>query len=315
MSDTGRVVFVGAGPGAADLITVRGAQRLAQADIVLVPAGAVCSEFVHEHVNPSAELINSSAFGFEQSVALYRRAAAQRAIMVVLRPGELSLWTDLSLHLDACRRLGMRAECVPGVSVFASAAAEAGTELAGTHAAEPVILSRGPASTAQQQLAELARQGGTLALSASAARTSDVVTELRTGGYTDDTPVVVAYKPSWPDQQVLHTTLGKLERTVKQHRLWRNTIFLIGKALVGIKPFATNGTRNGTAGGANGRGSSRPYQTNGAYRGAGNAVSNGVSSARNGAAGTYQRRKAVPKSSPKSTSRRSPAVATGRDGA
>jgi hypothetical protein len=82
-----------------------------------------------------------------------------------------------------------------------------------------------------EHIREFARHGTTMAIFLSAARSGQLVDELRAGGYPDDTPVVVAYKVTWPDELVLHTTVGELSETVKQHKLWRHTLFLVGKAL------------------------------------------------------------------------------------
>jgi precorrin-4/cobalt-precorrin-4 C11-methyltransferase len=232
VSATGRVVFVGAGPGAADLITVRGARCIAEADVVLWPAGVVAIECVREHARPDAELIDSSGWGPEQALALYRRAAARRLTVAVLHVGS----GELARQLDACRRLGMQVELVPGVSTFAAAAAAAGTSLIGT----PVTVAGSDSSGVDCGQLRLFHtdESGTVAVAVSAAKAGLLAQQLRAGGYTDDTPVVVAYKVSWPDQLVVHTTLGELECTVKRHRLWRQTVFLVGRALQ-AKPFAT----------------------------------------------------------------------------
>jgi precorrin-4/cobalt-precorrin-4 C11-methyltransferase len=89
-----------------------------------------------------------------------------------------------------------------------------------------------------EHIRAFARHGTTMAIFLSAARTGMLTDELRAGGYPDETPIVVAYKASWPDELVLHTTLGDLEATVKEHKLWRHTLFLVGPAL------AASGTRS-----------------------------------------------------------------------
>jgi len=231
----GRVSFIGAGPGAADLITVRGARRLAEADIVLWSASLVTLECIREHSRPDAEVIDSSRLTHEEALEIYRRAAARRLRVARLYSGDPTLWGTVQEQYDACRRLGLEVEIVPGVSVVSAAAAAVGRELTAAEIAQSVVLTRLEGSTTVasegERVRELARHGTTMAVFLSASRTGQLVEELRAGGYPDDTPVVVASKVSWPDEMLLSTTLGELEQTVKAHKLWRHTLFLVGRAL------------------------------------------------------------------------------------
>jgi len=247
VSATGRVVFVGTGPGAADLITVRGARRIAEADIVLWPAGAVPVECVREHARPDAELIDSSRWGNEQLLATFRRAAARRLTVAVVHAGELPTAGELGRQHDACRQLGMRVEIVAGVSVFAAAAAAAGRELTGEAPDDAVIATRTDCGLVRlpewTRQASPGRHGSTTAVVAPAARAGVLVEQLRASGYPDDTPVLVAYKISLPDQLVLRTTLGELECAVKNHRLWRQTVFLVGRIFGAAQPRRNGGVK------------------------------------------------------------------------
>jgi hypothetical protein len=149
--------------------------------------------------------------------------------------GDPSLWGAVQEQYDSCQRLGLEVEIVPGVSAFSAAAAIAGRELTVPEVAQSVILTRLEGGKTPmpdgEQIREFARHGTTMAIFLSAARSGQLVDELRAGGYPDDTPVVVAYKVTWPDELILHTTVGELAETVKQHKLWRHTLFLVGKAL------------------------------------------------------------------------------------
>jgi precorrin-4 C11-methyltransferase len=232
---TGRVSFIGAGPGAADLITVRGAKRIAEADIVVWAASLVDPECVREHARPDAELVDSSLITHEDVLAVYRRAAGERLRVARVHSGDPSLWGAVQEQYDSAKKLGLDVEIVPGVSAFSAAAAIAGRELTVPEVAQSVILTRlegGKTPMPEgEHIREFARHGTTMAIFLSAARSGQLVDELRAGGYADDTPVVVAYKVTWPDELVLHTTIGELTETVKQHKLWRHTLFLVGKAL------------------------------------------------------------------------------------
>jgi len=237
----GRVFFVGAGPGADDLITVRGARRIGQADIVVWPAVAIPPEAVRGHARPDAELVDCSRYGREHLMQLYRRAAAQRLTVARLVPGDAALWSGVQRQYDACRRLGLQVEIVPGVSALSAVLAATGRELT-----EPAV------ALAQQDGVAVPAPDGVVAVTASAARTEALVARLRAAGRPDDTPVVVGYKPSRPDELVLTTTLGELEATVKLHRLWLPALFLVGRAPAsgGRRAAAGSGTVSGMASGS-----------------------------------------------------------------
>lgn len=232
---TGRVSFVGAGPGAADLITLRGARRIAQADLVIWSASLVPAESVQEHVRAGAELVDSSRLGREELVELYRRAERERLSVARVHSGDPTMWGAVQEQYDACVRMRLDVEIVPGVTGFSAAAASIGKELTAADADQPVMVSRMDggkvAMPERASIVEFAQRGATMALSVSAARTGRLVEELRDGGYHDDVPVVVAHKPSAPDELLVRTTLGELQATVKHHKLWRNTLFLVGRAL------------------------------------------------------------------------------------
>jgi precorrin-4 C11-methyltransferase len=231
----GRVSFVGAGPGAADLITVRGARRLGEADIVVWAASLVDPECIREHAREDAELIDSSLITHEDVLEVYRRAMRDQKRVARVHSGDPSLWGAVQEQYDACLRLGIEVEIVPGVSAFSAAAAVVGRELTLPEVAQSVILTRLEGGKTPmpdgEQIREFARHGTTMAIFLSAARSGQLVEELLAGGYAEDTPVVVAYKATWPDELILHTTIAELVEEVKQHKLWRHTLFLVGQAL------------------------------------------------------------------------------------
>ena len=234
---TGRISFVGAGPGAADLITMRGARRIAEAHIVLWTASLVAPECVQEHVSAGAELVDSSRLTHEQTLEIYRRVERDRLNAVRVHPGDPSLWGAVQEQHDLCARMALEVEVVPGVAGFSAAAASIGRELTAPEVAQSLVLTQMEGGTAEmpdgEQVREFAKHGTTMALFLSAARVGQLVEELQAGGYTDDTPVVVAHKVTWPDELVLRTSLGDLPRMVKQHKLWRHTLFLVGDRLGG----------------------------------------------------------------------------------
>ncbi|MER7013376.1 precorrin-4 C(11)-methyltransferase [Saccharopolyspora sp. NPDC000359] len=237
---TGRISFIGAGPGAADLITVRGARRIAEADVVVWSASVVAPECIQEHARGDAELVDSSRLTHEQALEVYRRAERDKLKVVRVHSGDPSMWSSVQEQHDACARMNVEVEIVPGVQPFSAAAAAIGRELTAPEVAQSLVVTRlegGRTPTpVGEEVREFAKHGTTMALFLSASRTAQLVEELRAGGYPDDTPVLVAYKVTWPDEMLVRTTIGELEKTVKQRKLWRNTLFIVGKSLTGSGP-------------------------------------------------------------------------------
>ncbi|GAA2191409.1 precorrin-4 C(11)-methyltransferase [Micromonospora lupini] len=241
MTRNGKVWFVGAGPGAADLLTLRAARVIAAADIVIWAASLVHAD-VLDHARPDAEIVDSSQLPIEGVLPLYERAAAQGLTVARIHSGDPALWGAVQEQLDLCRTLDLAVEIVPGVSSFTAVAALVGRELTVPEVAQSVILTRLEGGKTPmppgERVRDFARHGTTMALFLSAARSGQVQAELLAGGYPEDTPAVVAYQATWPDELVVRCTVGTLEATVKQHKLWKHTLFLVGPAL------AADGTRS-----------------------------------------------------------------------
>jgi precorrin-4/cobalt-precorrin-4 C11-methyltransferase len=231
----GKVVFVGAGPGAADLITLRGAARIAAADVVIWAASLVTEEVVRDHARPGAQIIDSAQLPMEGVLPIYQRAADQGLLVARVHSGDPSLWGAVQEQYDRCIELGLDVEIVPGVSAFSAVAAIIGRELTIPEVAQSVVLTRLAGGKtpmpAGEEVREFARHGTTMAIFLSAARSGQLAEELLEGGYSPDTPVVVAYQATWPDELIVHATVGTLEAAVKGARLWKHTLFLVGPAL------------------------------------------------------------------------------------
>jgi len=237
----GSVSFVGAGPGAADLLTLRAAERIGDADVV-VWAASLVHEDVLRHARTDAEIVDSSLVPMEAVLDVYARAARDGLQVARIHSGDPSLWGAVQEQYDRCVELGLDVEIVPGVSSFAAVAALAGRELTIPEVAQSVLLtSLGGGKTPMpegESVREFARHGTTMAIFLAAARSGQLAAELLDGGYGPDTPVVVAYRATWPDELLLTCTVDTLEATVKRHRLWKHTLFLVGPAL------AASGTRS-----------------------------------------------------------------------
>ncbi|MFD9485965.1 precorrin-4 C(11)-methyltransferase [Streptomyces sp. NPDC059991] len=238
---TGRLTVVGAGPGAADLLTFRAARAIAEADVVIWAASLVQAE-VLDHAREGAEILDSAAMSLEEVVGVYERAAREGLKVARIHSGDPALWGGTQEQLDRVAGLGLEVEVIPGVSSFSAVAAIAQRELTIPEVAQSVILTRlGGGKTPMppgEEVREFARHGTTMAVFLSAARSGQLVEELLEGGYPTSTPVVIAYQATWPEELVLRCTIDTLEETVKEHKLWKHTLFLVGPAL------SASGTRS-----------------------------------------------------------------------
>jgi precorrin-4/cobalt-precorrin-4 C11-methyltransferase len=231
---SGKVTFIGAGPGAADLITLRGARAIGAADIVIWASSLVQAEIL-EHARPGAEIVDSAALPIEGVIPYYERAAAEDLRVARVHSGDPSLWGAIQEQLERADILGLEVEIVPGVSAFSAVAARAGRELTIPQVAQSVILTRLEGGKtpmpAGESIRSFAAHGTTMAVFLSAARSGRLAAELLAGGYPQDTPVIVASRATWPDEELAWCTIGTLEQTVKDRKLWKHTLFLIGSAL------------------------------------------------------------------------------------
>jgi precorrin-4/cobalt-precorrin-4 C11-methyltransferase len=233
---TGKVTFVGAGPGAADLLTFRGAAAIAAADLV-VWASSLVHPDVLAHARPDARIVDSAAVPLEDVVAFYAQAARAGWRVARVHSGDPALWGALQEQLDRCHDQGLDTEVVPGVSSFTAAAAAVRRELTIPEVAQSVVLTRLEGGKTPmppgESVRELARHRTTMALFLSAARSGALQEELLAGGYPPATPCIVAYRVTWEDELVARCRLGELAATIRGHKLWKHTLVLVGPALDG----------------------------------------------------------------------------------
>ena len=227
-------MFVGAGPGAPDLLTQRGARAIKDADIVIW-ASSLVDQRILAHTREDAEIVDSAKLPMEGVLPYYERAAHHNLTVARVHSGDPSLWGAVQEQLERCRQLGLDTEIVPGVSSFTAVAAAIQRELTIPEVAQSVILTRlGGGKTPMppgEEVREFARHGTTMALFLSAARSGQLQDELLAGGYPPDTPCVVAYQVTWPDELIEHCALENLAATIKERKLWKHTLVLVGPAL------------------------------------------------------------------------------------
>ena len=230
------ISFVGAGPGAADLITLRGAQRLAAADVVVWASSLVPDDLL-SHCRPDAEIHDSATMTLEDVLAVYA-AHDDAAPVVRLHSGDPSLYGAIQEQVDWCAANGRSWEVVPGVSSVSAASAAAGRELTIPGVSQSVVVTRLAGRTADSMpadegVAAYAAHGGTLAVLLSAARPDELQAELLgpSSAFGPDTPAVVVVRATWPDQQVVHTTVGQLADAVRSTGATMTALVLVGEAL------------------------------------------------------------------------------------
>jgi len=227
---------VGAGPGAADLITVRGAARLGAADVV-VWASSLVPEALLAHCRPGVELHDSATMTLEDVLAVY--GAHEEATPIVrLHSGDPAVYGAIAEQMDWCLAEQRSFEVVPGVSSLAAAAAALALELTVPGVSQSVVLTRLAGRTAASMpsgegVAAFAPHGATMAVFLSAARPDELVAELlRPGsGYGPDTPAAVVVRASWPDEIVVRTTVARLADDLRATGATMTALVLVGEAL------------------------------------------------------------------------------------
>ncbi|TCL10198.1 precorrin-4 C11-methyltransferase [Shimia isoporae] len=228
------VHFIGAGPGAADLLTLRGRDLIAACPVCLY-AGSLVPDEILSHCPENARIINTAPLDLDAIVAECKTAHEAGQDVARLHSGDLSVWSAMGEQLRRLRVEGIPVSVTPGVPSFAAAAAALQTELTLPGLAQSVVLTRTPgrASTMPQgeTLANFAATGATLAIHLSIGNLDQVIGDL-TPAYGKDCPVAVVYRASWPDQQIIRTSLGSLKADVTEN-ITRTALILVGPALAG----------------------------------------------------------------------------------
>lgn len=227
------ISFVGAGPGAPDLLTLRGAERLRRAAVV-VWASSLVPETVLEHCRPDVELHDSARMTLEDVLAVFA-ATDDDTPVVRLHSGDPSVYGTIAEQLDWCRANGRTAEVVPGVTSVAAAAAVLQRELTVPTVSQSVVLTRlGGRTEASMRpgegVAAFAPAQVSMAVFLSGGRPEQLQAELLTG-YGPDTPAVVVVRVSWPDETVVRTTVGELARAIRSTGATRTVLVLVGDAV------------------------------------------------------------------------------------
>jgi len=227
------VHFIGAGPGAADLITLRGANLLASCPVCLY-AGSIVSPELLRHCGPGKKLVDTAPMSLDEIEAEYRAAHAAGQDVARLHSGDLSVWSAVAEQIRRLERAGIPYTLTPGVPSFAAAAAALGRELTIPEVAQSLVLTRisGRASKMPpgETLAAFGRTGSTLAIHLAIHAIEQVVAEL-TPLYGTDCPVAVVFRASWPEQRVVRATLATIEQELGKDPIERSAIIFVGRSL------------------------------------------------------------------------------------
>ncbi|TMJ31286.1 MAG: precorrin-4 C(11)-methyltransferase [Alphaproteobacteria bacterium] len=227
------VHFIGAGPGAPDLITVRGRDLIARCPVCLY-AGSLVPQALLAHCPPGARIVDTAPMALDEIVAECVRATAAGHDVARLHSGELSVWSAMGEQLRRLAAEGIAYSVTPGVPSFAAAAAALGQELTLPEVAQTVVLTRtsGRASSMPdgETLAAYAATGATLAIHLSIHALDKVVAELLPF-YGADCPVAIVYRASWPDERIIRGTLASVAADVAKQPIERTALILVGKVL------------------------------------------------------------------------------------
>jgi precorrin-4/cobalt-precorrin-4 C11-methyltransferase len=233
-SEAVTIYFIGAGPGAADLITVRGQQMLSRCPVCLY-AGSMMPDDVLALCPPDARIVDTGPLTLDQIISELADADATGHHVARLHSGDPSLYSAVAEQCRRLDRLGIHYEIVPGVPAFAAAAAVLGRELTVPGVAQTVTLTRvATASTAMppgEDLTTLSAHGGTLVLHLGAAQIDAIVPQLLAGGRRPETPCALVAFASWPKQTVLRGTLADIAQQIHDAGITRTAVIVVGDVL------------------------------------------------------------------------------------
>ena len=249
------VHFVGAGPGAPDLITLRGAELLRAADVIIY-AGSLVNPALLGMAKADCRIYNSAEMTLEQVLAVMREAEAAHQTTVRLHTGDPCLYGAIREQMDALDADGIAYDDTPGVSSFCGAAAAVNGEYTLPGVSQSVIITRLAGRTPvpeRENLASMASHGATMVIFLSSGMLDRVQAELLKGAYTTETPAAIVYKATWPEEKVLRCTVGTIAQSAAEAGIRNTALVLVGDFLRPTyersklyDPAFTTGFRQGT---------------------------------------------------------------------
>lgn len=224
------VHFVGAGSGAVDLITVRGANLLKAADVVIY-AGSLVNPELLQYTSEGCQIYNSAYMTLEEVIEVIKKAEKENKTTVRLHTGDSSIYGAVREQFDELEQLGIEYDICPGVSAFCGAAATLKAEYTLPSVSQTVIITRTEGRTPmppKESIVSLASHNATMVLFLSTSLTDKLQKDLLDGGYDPSTPVAVVYKATWPDEKVFKCTVETLHKTVTENNLTKTALIIVG---------------------------------------------------------------------------------------
>lgn len=227
------IYIVGSGPGDPDLITVKGLKILQQADVVMYTDSLVSEELI-KNAKPDAEVVKTAGMHLQEMVDFMVARVNAGKVVARMHTGDPAMYGATMEQVALLKKEGIGYKIIPGVSsVFASAAA-VGAELTVPDLTQTLILTRAEGRTPVpefEKLRDLAKHHSTIALFLSATLTKKIVKELQDAGWSDDTPIAVVQRATWPDQKIVRTTLVNLDEAMRTNGIRKHAMILAGWAL------------------------------------------------------------------------------------
>ena len=249
------IYFIGAGPGAVDLITVKGKSLLEKADLIIY-AGSLVNHELLKYAKTDCVIMNSAHMTLEEVITAMVPAAQSGKLVVRLHTGDPSIYGAHREQIDLLRGYGLEYEVVPGVSSFCAAAAALKAEYTLPNISQSVIITRMEGRTPvpdKQKIADYAAHNATMVIFLSSGMLEKLSKELVAGGYKNNTPAAIVYKASWPDQKVCRCTVGTLAETAKENGISNLALICVGEFLGNeydrsklYNPTFSHGFRNAT---------------------------------------------------------------------
>lgn len=227
------VFFVGAGTGAADLITVRGMRLLEQADVIIY-AGSLVNPELLKYAREDCEIYNSARLTLDEVIDIMHKAAVQNKKIVRLHTGDPSIYGAVREQMDELDRLGIAYESCPGVSACFGAAASLNLEYTLPEVSQSLIITRMEGKTRvpdKECIESFAAHQTSMAIYLSTGMLGELSKRLIAGGYRKDTPAAIVYKATWPEEESYICTIGDLEETAAAHGITKTALILVGDVI------------------------------------------------------------------------------------
>ena len=234
------VHFVGAGSGAADLITLRGKRLLETADVVIY-AGSLVNPELLEYTRSDCEIYNSAFMTLDEVIKVMEQAENNGKTVIRLHTGDPSVYGAIREQMDRLDSLGIDYDVCPGVSSFCGAAAALKAEYTLPDVSQTVILTRMSGRTPvpeRESIESLASHNATMVIFLSTGMLDELSERLIKGGYTADTPAAIVYKATWKDEKVFRCTVGTLAQTATQNNITKTALITVGYFLGDIRSLS-----------------------------------------------------------------------------